>query len=72
MEDCAKQVVVEVEGGELLLADICRMSEEESREESVLKACAYEVTESGGADSLLRKGCVEVEALFCEGGGVLI
>lgn len=37
----------------------------------VLEVCKYERRELGGAGSLVTKGCVDVEALYCRGEDVL-
>lgn len=47
------------------------MFEKKSRKETVLKGCKSERKEAGRVDSLTRKVCAEVQALFCGGHGVL-
>lgn len=47
-----------------MLEDICGGFENENKREAVLGVCKDDGRNAGGADLLVEKGCVEVNALF--------
>lgn len=63
--------VVEVTGGEFLSEDVCWIFEKETKREVVLRVYEKDKSEAVGEHSLTEKRCVEVEALSCDGDGVL-
>lgn len=71
VDDGIEEDVVELGDDELLLEDVCRVSQEKDRRKAVLRICEDGRGEAAGAVSLVEKGCMEVEALFLGIDGVL-
>lgn len=67
----AEEGVVEMGDGELLLRNVCWFFEEAGRREAVPDVCACKDKRAVGADKVVKKRCVDIEALFCGEGGVL-
>lgn len=62
--------VVEVSKSGLLLEDVCYVFEKERRRKAVFAVCEDEVEKADVVDLLVERR-VEVEAIFCQGDGVL-
>lgn len=70
-ESGSAEGVVEMSKNDLLLQNVCVVSNRESRREAVVGVCESERGEARLADSLVEKECVEVEGLFSGSHGVL-
>lgn len=71
MGDGREEGVVEVSEGEVIFEDVSRVPEKEGRREVALRFCEYEERGASGADFLVEKRCMWVEARLCEEDDVL-
>lgn len=64
--------VGDVSVSEFRLGNVRLLSEKDSKRKAVLGVRDYEWEEAGGKDSLVKKRCMEVEALLREKYGILV